>query len=107
MLVVLAACAPCQIVQAGMIGTDQAVVPAAGSERGAVLAFMARSDVARELQALGVDPAAARARVAAMTDAEISRVAGNVDAAPAGGFSVIGVAAVLIIIGVIVWAFQK
>jgi hypothetical protein len=35
--------------------------------------------------ALGVDPAEARARVAALTDDELAQVAGRLDALPAGG----------------------
>jgi hypothetical protein len=46
--------------------------------------------VARQLVRLGVDPAAAQARVAALTDTEISRIDQHLDQLPAGGSSVIG-----------------
>jgi hypothetical protein len=61
--------------QAGMIGVDPAV------DNG----HLQRTQIADELQAAGVDAEAALERVAAMTDAEVSVLAGQVDAAPAGG----------------------
>lgn len=73
--------APFQAVQAGMIGTDQVAVQ---SEREAVLSAMSRPEVVSQLQSLGVDVSVAKDRVAAMTDAEVRHLAGQVDAAPAG-----------------------
>lgn len=48
-------------------------------------AALAREDVRRELVALGVDPDAALARAAALSDAELQQLAGQIDALPAGG----------------------
>ena len=45
LLIVLMAWAPYQIVQAGMIGTDQVVAPVSQAERNAVLSFVGRADV--------------------------------------------------------------
>lgn len=53
--------------------------------------------VARELTRRGVDAAQARARSAALTDREISRIAKEIDALPAGGSDPVTGAAVLII----------
>ena len=47
--------------------------------------------VVAALQARGVDPAAARARVAALGDAEAAYLAQQIDLAPAGGDSLLGV----------------
>src|SRR5690242_18602317 len=57
---------PYQIATAGIIDTQSAV----SSERAALASTMARADVLRELQALGVDAAVAQERVAMLTDEE-------------------------------------
>ena len=76
---------PFQTLQAGMIGTDKAAAAGGAlAERVAVLNLVARSDVAGQLQALGLDPRTAKDRVAAMTDAEIHSLAGKLDSLPAG-----------------------
>jgi hypothetical protein len=74
---------------AGMIGTDQAAAYT-GAERDTVKRFLEREDVRERMQALGVDPAAAQARVDAMTDEEVGRIAGRIDQLPAGA-GIIGV----------------
>lgn len=48
-------------------------------------AAFARDDVRTELLRQGVDPALAQARIAALTDAEATRLADQIDSAPAGG----------------------
>jgi hypothetical protein len=68
-------------VQAGMIGTDQTVQ----SERERVKAALERPEVAQQLQKMGLDAKDAAARVDAMTDSEVSQLAGRIDALPAGG----------------------
>jgi len=76
---------PLQTVQAGMIGTDQVISAAsAQSDRTTVLNLLGRSDVASQLQSLGLDPQTARDRVAAMSDEEVRALAGKIDALPAG-----------------------
>ena len=66
-----------------LIGTEQA----AAAQPGRVLLeqTLARADVVAGLQTRGVDVAAARDRVAALTDAEAAQVAAQIDQAPAGG----------------------
>ena len=92
---------PVQFAHAGMIGTAQAVAAAAPAERAALLGFVSRADVARELQALGVDAAAARDRIAALTDQEAQSLAGRIDSLPAGADA--GGIAVLLLILFFVW----
>ena len=70
---------------AGMIGTDE--VHSAQSERARVKALLARPEVAQKLQALGVIPENAQARMAALTDEEVTALAARIDALPAGGVS--------------------
>jgi hypothetical protein len=106
MLVVLMIWSPYQIAQAGMIGTDQ-VVQTPQAERGAVLAFVTRADVAGQLQAFGLDPASAKDRVAAMTDDEVRYLAGRIDAMPAGASDAGTVLLLIVIIAVIWWAWKR
>jgi hypothetical protein len=95
-------------VNAGMIGTDQVVSAAqAQAARAAVNSFVSRAEVAGQLQALGLTAQNAKERVAALTDAEVTKLAGQIDSLPAGASS--GWAIVLIIaIGVLIWwAMEK
>lgn len=79
-------------VQAGLITTDQlAGTQASQQDRERVRAFFDREDVQAQLQARGVKSADAKARVDAMTDNEITTIAGHLDNLPAGGDSIIGV----------------
>ncbi len=86
LLIVLAAWTPFSL-QAGMVGTGQAVSHSAQADRTAVLAFLQRADVARQLQGFGIDPAAARERVNAMTDEELGTLGKDLGSLPAGGWS--------------------
>jgi hypothetical protein len=106
LLIVLMAWTPYQIAQAGMIGTDQVVASASQADRGAVLNFVSRSDVSSQLQALGLDPASAKDRVAAMTDDEVRSIAGKIQAMPAGADGT-GLILLIIIIALIWWAWKR
>lgn len=97
---------PVQLAQAGMIGTAQAVAPSAQAGRVAVLGFVSRADVARELQALGIDAATARDRVAAMSDQEAQSLAGRIDSLPAGADAG-GIVALVILIIALWWAWHR
>ncbi len=68
--------------QAGMLPTT-AVVANPAKER--IMGFFERSDVRQQLATLGVNPADAKARVAALTDDEAAQLAARVDSMPAGG----------------------
>ena len=105
--VVLMIWTPYQIAQAAMIGTDQVATSSSSSaDRGAVLNFINRTDVASQLQALGLDPASAKDRVAAMTDNEVQSLAGRINSMPAGADSS-GVLLLIIVIAVIWWVWQR
>ena len=88
-----------QTARAGMIGADQ-VTSAAGaqSERNTVLNALSRSAVTSELQALGVDPQAARDRVAAMSEEELRALAGKMNSLPAGGEGLVVVVLLVLLI---------
>jgi hypothetical protein len=74
---------------AGMISTSGALAAEGPPERvanlGKVQTMLARADVRDRLQALGVDPADAAARAAALPDADLARLAKGADTLPAGG----------------------
>src|SRR2546425_3542841 len=106
LLVVLMVWTPYQAAQAAMIGTDQVVTSSSSADRGAVLSFINRSDVASQLQALGLDPATAKDRVAAMTDNEVQSLAGRINSMPAGADSS-GVVLLIIVIVVIWWVWKR
>lgn len=75
--------------QAGLVGTGEVVEEAAAAEdRARVKAFLARDDVQEQLVELGIDPSEARSRVESLTDAEVRRIAGRLEQAPAGGDAV-------------------
>ncbi|HLE67386.1 MAG TPA: PA2779 family protein [Burkholderiales bacterium] len=90
---------------AGMIGTEEAAVDSqASNERERVKALVARPEVAKQLQALGVPPEKAQARVDAMTDSEVRTLAGRLDALPAAGGNFTDFQWVMIIIGIVIIA---
>ena len=106
LLIVLMAWTPYQIAQAGMIGTDQVVASASQVDRSTVMSFVSRGDVAGQLQSMGLDPATAKDRVAAMTDEEVRYVAGKIDSMPVGADGA-GLLLIIIIIAVIWWAWKR
>lgn len=89
-----------QTARAGMIGTEQAAAAGVQSDRGTVLALLDRADTVSQLQAQGLDPSFARARVASMSDAEVQTLASSIDSAPAGASSGWATAAML---GMLIW----
>lgn len=82
---------------AAIVGTDSVLKQTQGSDRDRVRDFLNRDDVQSQLESLGVSPDEAKARVSALSDAEISKIAGRLDTLPAGeGLGAIVGAAVLI-----------
>src|SRR5207245_10777357 len=57
LLIALMAWTPFQMAHAGMIGTEQFVSSANSADRTTVLNVLSRTEVASQLQALGIDPA--------------------------------------------------
>lgn len=98
-------CLSFQTANAGLIGADKA---APQSDRTTVLLALDRADVASQLLAAGVDPRAARERVAAMSDVEVQAMVQDMQTAPAGALDSGGWIAVLVVAG-LVWyfAFRK
>ncbi len=88
---------------AGMIGTDQVVSAAPQADRAHIQNLMSRADVVNQLQALGEDVNAAKARVAAMTDDEARSLAGKLHSVPAGADSDGWVIAAVIVVAVLLW----
>jgi hypothetical protein len=67
--------------QAGMLPTETVV---ASDVKEQIVGFLERTDVRAQLESLGVNPADAKARVAALTDAEAAQLAAKIDNLPAG-----------------------
>lgn len=89
------------VAQAGMIGTLEAVAaPGRSADLATVNAALARRQVREQFLALGVQPEQIEARVAALTDEELRKLARQVGDAPAGGsaLAVIGVVFLVLLI---------
>src|SRR4051812_46956457 len=94
---------PYETGQAGMIDSDLAAQPASvQADRNALSSFLSRAQTVSELHALGLDPQVAQDRVAAMTDAEVSSLAGKMNALPAGGEGLILILLLVLVIYLIV-----
>ena len=87
---------------AALVPTDQLIAShEVSAERERVAGFMAREDVQSELSKYGVDRDEAAARVAALSDREISDIATRIDELPAGqdaGTAIISAALTVFII---------
>ncbi len=71
---------------AAMIGTDQVLEELARvDDRARVEAYLARDEVRREMEDLGVEPDEAARRAESLTEDEIRQIAGRLDEMPAGG----------------------
>ena len=90
-----------QSAKAGMIGAEQA---AAQTDRAMVMSVLSRAETTSQLQAQGIDPAQARARVAAMTDQEVQAMAQDMQTAPAGAMSHGGWVAI-VVVAALIWYF--
>jgi cellobiose-specific phosphotransferase system component IIB len=66
---------------AAMIATDAAASP----DRVRIVTLVERADVQQQLAAHGVSTEQVKARVAAMSDAEVGQLASQLDSLPAGG----------------------
>jgi hypothetical protein len=90
---------------AAAIATRDAVAPAAAAadrdgQLARVRATLARDDVRAALVARGVDPDAAAARVAALSDRQLADLATQLDELPAGGsaLAVVGIVFLVLLI---------
>ena len=109
-MVMLLTALPLMPARAGMVGTaavieggavqrPEAVTPGA---RERVQAVLARDDIRAELAGLGIAPAEAEARLAALTDAEVEQLAGRLDSLPAGEGTFSIVLIIFFVFGVLV-----
>lgn len=93
---------PFQNAQASMIGTHQVNSAAtAKAERNIVVGYLTRAETVNQFQTMGLDAEAAKDRVAAMTDEEVSTLAGKINAVPAGGDGLV----LLILVVFFIWYF--
>jgi hypothetical protein len=107
----LGMCLPFSPAQAKMVSTGEVAAPAqtradsiesaqthtTEQQRDHIRAMLAREDVQSGLLKQGVDPAAVKSRVDALTDDEVRQVSGKLDQAPAGG-DIIGVLLTIFIV---------
>lgn len=93
---------PIGVAQAGLIPTDAMVHQGdAKKARTQVQQLLSRTDVIAQMRTLGVDPAEAARRVNALSDAEVTKLAGRLQEMPAGQGAVgalIGAALIVFII---------
>jgi hypothetical protein len=61
------------------------MIPTEASERDRVMTLVERPEIARALEKMGIPADQAKARVGAMSEAEVASLAGKLDALPAGG----------------------
>lgn len=88
-------------VRAEVIGTEQILAESSRAEDlQRVQRFMSRDAAVAEFEKFGVDPAEARARVAALSDAELRELAQAIDQQPAGAgaLEVIGIVFIVLLI---------
>jgi len=86
-------------VAAAVIDTQQAATMDVREQRLAgVNATLAREDVRKAMIGLGVDPAEAQQRVASLSDAELTRLEGQLQQLPAGGTALGLVGAVFLVL---------
>ena len=77
--------------RAEMIGTDAAISRyAAQADRDFLLGEVRRQEIRNEIIGLGVDPAEAEARLAALSDAEIASIVAQMDEDSAGASGIVG-----------------
>ena len=93
-----------QSARAGLIGTEQAAAGTAPAERSLVLSVLERAETVAQLKSQGIDPAMARERVAAMTDQEVQKLAGDIQTAPAGAWTT-GATVAVVIVASLIWYF--
>jgi len=102
-LVIASVMMPFQAAQAGMIGVDQvSSTTSAQADRSSINNFLSRAETINQLQSMGVDPTAAKARVASMTNSEVNTLAAKINSLPAGAD---GGLALIILVVFFIWYF--
>lgn len=86
-------------VQAAVVGTQRALaVDARDARITEIQASLAREDVRQAMVGLGVDPAHASSRVAALSDRELEQLQGQLSSLPAGGDALALIGAVFVVL---------
>lgn len=106
LLIALMIWTPFQVAQAGMIGTETVVSTVSQVDRAALVQLLTRSDVASQLQSLGIDASTARDRVAALTDQEVQSLTGRINSLPAGADSA-GLLLLVIVVLAVWWLWKR
>lgn len=88
------------IANATLISTQEAVATEVrAAQEAEVRATLAREDVSKMLVEMGVEPADVDARVAALSDAELAQLHGELQDLPAGGvLAVLGVVLIVLLV---------
>lgn len=88
------------VANAAMVGTDTAVAMEKRAEHiTEIKGWLAQEDVRNQLMELGVDPASATERVAAMTAEELQTLHEQINELPAGGIAeVVGIVFIVFIL---------
>jgi hypothetical protein len=81
--------------QAALVGTDSAL---GATQRDHVISILDRADVQARLESYGVKAGDVKARVAALTDDEVSQLSAKIDSLPAGGDGIIGALVLIFIV---------
>ena len=77
---------PCQSAWAAIISTEATIDLDRGERtRDRLNHYLMRDDIKALLESRGIDPAAVRARMDSLTDAELEQIAEHIDQLPAGG----------------------
>lgn len=101
-ILMLLVAVPYQSALAAMVGTESVLDVARGQEaRECLNRMIARQDVQTALWAQGIDPLEAKARVESLSDAEVMRLARQIEQLPSGGNAigaVIGAAVIVFIV---------
>jgi len=97
-VIMLLTVVPYQPVLAGMVGTETVLETAHGQEaRNYVKRVLAREDVRITLMAQGIDPLEAKARVDSLSDAEVVRLAEQIEQVPAGASGGIDIVTIILV----------
>ncbi len=84
---------------AALIQTPEAIAAQQGAEPiERMTRLLAREDVRAQLTQMGIDPAVAEERVAALTEQEAAQLQQQLDSLPAGGDSVLAVIGIVFIV---------
>jgi len=89
------------VAQAGMVTTDQVIASQQSTaDRARIAQWLDRDDLQQKLAEQGIDSATAKARIAALSDAEVAQMNQQLDQLPAGQ-GILGLAATIFVVFII------